>query len=469
VDSERGPAAKAVTGITKAASAVVTCVGHGYVVGNRIYFNGHTGMTQINGLYGTVTAVGGVNSFTVDIDSSAFGVWTAGGTAQLTYREIKYINLYRTVVSSQGVATYYYVTQVAVTATSYADTIASSVVSLNLPLSSQDYNAPTTLDGFDEMPNGIIIGWYKNQVYFCEPYKPHAWPAAYQAAVAFNIVGVGVVGQSAVICTEGIPYMCTGTHPSNMSITKIGAVAYPCAAQNSILSLPDGVYYASYQGIVSVGTGVPNVITAKLMNLENWTSLVAANKVNAAVYNNCYLGYSGYTSGAFEPTAFDNTAFVMDDLPDARAGFVIDFTDARVALNKVKFDYTKVANVQRDMWTTETFAIMNSRVYQMSLASTEDEGGYVWQSKDFRMDQPTNLSIGRIFWEQPPNITKPVTGTLKVYADGILVLSRSMPDNGAEFRLPSGRLYNFYSFRIEGNYRIHQFQFATSAKELRGM
>lgn len=72
----------AITGITQAASAVVTIGAHTFVVGDVLAFSGASGMTQINGLTGTVTAVG-ATTVTVNINSSAFSAYTSGGTAAL--------------------------------------------------------------------------------------------------------------------------------------------------------------------------------------------------------------------------------------------------------------------------------------------------------------------------------------------------------------------------------------------------
>lgn len=79
-----------ITAITKASGAVVTISNGGtvnpFIALERVRFTGVSGMTQINGLYGKVTAVGGSTgawTVTTDINSSAFSVWTSGGTLQL--------------------------------------------------------------------------------------------------------------------------------------------------------------------------------------------------------------------------------------------------------------------------------------------------------------------------------------------------------------------------------------------------
>lgn len=69
---------RAITGITQAASAVVTVGAHTFVVNESVYFSGVVGMTAINGLRGMITAVG-ANDITVNINSTGFAAYTSGG------------------------------------------------------------------------------------------------------------------------------------------------------------------------------------------------------------------------------------------------------------------------------------------------------------------------------------------------------------------------------------------------------
>jgi len=72
---------KSITAITAASSAVVTVgASHGFVGGDVVYFTGVLGMTQINGLVGTITSTTST-TITVNINSSAFTAYTSGGTA----------------------------------------------------------------------------------------------------------------------------------------------------------------------------------------------------------------------------------------------------------------------------------------------------------------------------------------------------------------------------------------------------
>ncbi len=80
--TEPGPAApKAITAITQAASAQVTAAAHGFSVGQIVYIAGVSGMVEINGQWHQVKTVVNANSFTLALDTSAFGAYAGGGTA----------------------------------------------------------------------------------------------------------------------------------------------------------------------------------------------------------------------------------------------------------------------------------------------------------------------------------------------------------------------------------------------------
>ena len=70
---------QALTGITKAAQAVITVGSHAYAPGEYAHLSGVSGMTEINGKRGLITAVGGV-TITVAINSTGFTTYTSGGT-----------------------------------------------------------------------------------------------------------------------------------------------------------------------------------------------------------------------------------------------------------------------------------------------------------------------------------------------------------------------------------------------------
>lgn len=73
---------RSITSISQSASAVVGVgAGHPFLIGDSVAFKDVLGMTQINGLRGTVTGTA-ATTITTSINSSAFSAYTSGGTVQ---------------------------------------------------------------------------------------------------------------------------------------------------------------------------------------------------------------------------------------------------------------------------------------------------------------------------------------------------------------------------------------------------
>ncbi len=72
---------KAITGISKAASAVITFgSAHPFTPGQTVHLSGVAGMTQINGQRAAIQS-STTNTITVAIDSTGYATYTSGGTA----------------------------------------------------------------------------------------------------------------------------------------------------------------------------------------------------------------------------------------------------------------------------------------------------------------------------------------------------------------------------------------------------
>ncbi len=74
-----------ITDIAKAVNnAQVTQPFHGYLVGDRIYFSGITGMVELNGQVGRVTAVIDADNYLIDINTSGYGTFlSSDGTVRV--------------------------------------------------------------------------------------------------------------------------------------------------------------------------------------------------------------------------------------------------------------------------------------------------------------------------------------------------------------------------------------------------
>ena len=61
-----------ITAITRAANAQVTAAFHDYAVGDKVFFSGIAGMTEINGRFASVVSVVDADNFTIDLDTTGF-------------------------------------------------------------------------------------------------------------------------------------------------------------------------------------------------------------------------------------------------------------------------------------------------------------------------------------------------------------------------------------------------------------
>lgn len=399
-------------------------------------------------------------------------------------RNITNTNIYRTITDANGVATYFFVAQVPVATLSYNDTVPDTTVAGNNQLLSTTWSAPPTdLQGWIAMPNGMIAGWRANEVWFCEPYRPHAWPAQYAVACDFPIVGLGVIGQTLVICTESTPYWGYGVNPSSFAMSKIQTVE-PCLSRGSILSAPEGVYYASPNGVVLVNQGTVVNVTRQYLTKDKWLSLTSVPTLRAARLGTTYYAWGSGRTGVFDINSFDNNAFDQQDLSGTLTGVLIDPTDTRVAVTQLQTSApNNTFNTMNDPWTGEVFLIRNGHVMWLDISDTDpSHEPYIWRSKVFQTPNRRNLGAIKIYFEvtdklptlnPTPNANLVQTfdptqqwGLVRVYADGVLVWTRELRTSGELMRLPSGFKSDFYQIEINAIVSVYNIQVAESAKEL---
>lgn len=73
---------RAITGITKAAQAVLEVGANTFLAGESVVVSAVVGMTQINGLRAVITAKPDATHITVAINTTAFSTYTSGGSVQ---------------------------------------------------------------------------------------------------------------------------------------------------------------------------------------------------------------------------------------------------------------------------------------------------------------------------------------------------------------------------------------------------
>jgi hypothetical protein len=365
-------------------------------------------------------------------------------SSDTTGRNLTTLRLYRTVTGSNGVASFFVVADLPIGTTTYADTIFDTGITGGTILPTTLYTGPpNNLQGCVAMPNGMLAGWTGNDIWFSEPYLPHAWPAEYSVSVEYPVVGLGVIGSSLVVCTEGYPQVATGNHPSVMSFSKID-VNEPCSSRRSIVSTIDGVYYVSPTGLIRANPYQVANITRPVCDRKTWQDLLDPASTRAVWWNDGYLVFSVAPSTKTQ-------------------GVFIDPTDQRISFVKYSPTLT-VRNVQDDLFSPKTLTISGTGVYEWDTVGGTPMQAYTWKSKLFQLPYPDNFAAGRIFYDAPTGWDGTLP-TVKVYTNNGLALTRSFK-SGEVFRLPSGFKSDTYQFEVNSNVIIHNMKFSTSIREL---
>lgn len=395
-------------------------------------------------------------------------------TADTTNRNLQTLRLYRTVTSDQGVATFFFVTELPISTTTYADTTPDATVALNDMLASTNWLPPPAhLNGLVSMPNGMIAGFVGNEIWFCEPYRPHAWPPQYVITLESQIVGLGTQQQSLIACTIGWTWITTGIRPDAMATTKVANLE-PCTAMGSIVSSPDGVLYTSANGLIVCNAGVEINGTVTLVRKDEWPKLLYLPNLHATYVNRSYLAFSAANDGVFQANAFQVPTSLTDplgayqsiDYSGTRDGLLISMTDERTALVELHSDIP-VQNVLQDVWTGEPMLLRNGVVEHIDLRQPYPRLGYVWRSKVFQTPYKENWAAAKVFFTLPPGPPPDRSTVFRFFCDGRKVVERALTKSGEQFRLPSGFKPDFIQFELDGQLVIYNVQIATSARELR--
>lgn len=305
---------------------------------------------------------------------------------------------------------------------------------------------PENLQGLTAIQNNILCGFVNNTLYFSEPARPHAWPAAYAVNLEHSIVGIGAVSGSVLVTTESYPYLVSGSDPANgMATARIDA-HFPCLNKNSMVTMGYGIVYSTHDGLAvySPGSGA-TIITKLLYNRDTWQTDIDPKTVLAEYYGNNY--FASHSTGAF---VFEQDSKVGGFFTNCNYNFTASWYDP---IDGIVYyvkgtngdiyqwdDLTQPAVVQewksKVIITKDMINLGAARVVADYTATTE-----VWDAEV----QTWNSDTG--FWDAAEEMT------FRLWADKELIFETIVNDpNG--FRLPTGYRTDTFEVGIEGNIRV---------------
>ncbi|MBO3760348.1 hypothetical protein [Ciceribacter sp. L1K22] len=424
--------------------------------------------------------------------------WQPGKTVTLSGfalppsgRDITTQRIYRSQTGSAG--TYFYlIAERAVSSGNFSDTV--PVDAFLEPLPSMDWNTPpSNLKGLCAMPNGMMAGFVGKDVYFCEPWRPHAWPEKYVLTCDTDVVGLRAIGPYLVVMTKGQPYIFAGATPDTMRQDKLEA-NFACINERSIVDLGFAICYATNEGLVAVrADGSIGIVTEQLFNRDTWLTF-EPDKIIAAQSNGNYV-------------MFYNTT---DTEGVVRRGAMM------ININAAQFLVRSSEAADAVFFCAEDASLYFKRIGSTSIFQFDSPDGspdeLFWRSKEFWLTAPVNfgavlIDLGRArSGESMVNIEDEIEaireenallfagdllGALNdaelnvfemngdvllpypryesvmanIYADGELFHSVSAVNRIA--RLPGGKTARKWEISVSANVQIGQITMATTIEELR--
>jgi len=304
--------------------------------------------------------------------------WKPGNTVTLSGfasapggRNITKQRIYRTQTGQSGTQ-FYFIAERAASNTNYSDTVA--VDAFAEPLPSLDYNTPPdTLEGLIALPNGMMAAYVGRDLYFSEPWQPHAWPEKYVQTCDAPIMGLGSIGDTIVITTASKPYVAQGAHPAVVQMKKLEA-NLPCINKRSVADLGFALVYASHEGLVAVdGAGQPRLVTELLFNRDDWLKYSPSTMI------------AGQLAGRY--LAFYDTVIEEDE---AYGALIID---VGVSPYLIRNDARAFATFyQVDTGALYYQATGTDDVFRLDAPGAARETMY-WASREFDLNTPDNLGV----------------------------------------------------------------------------
>jgi len=277
---------------------------------------------------------------------------------------------------------------------------------------------PAGLIGLIGMDNGMMAGLLNNDVWFCEPFAPYAWPVRYRKSTKYGIVGLGSFDQTIVVCTKGVPSVGMGAHPANIVLQE-AALRGACVSKRGIVSMPGGVAYPTADGLAWIGADGQRYATDGLFSRDEWAALVPSS-------------FSAYRLGQRYVGFYDDGI--------APRGFILSPGDPRSGL--VYIDTYATAGYL-DPLREQLYLQVGADIKRWDGAGAK---AYTWKSKVFSMPRPMNPRFGQVKASSYPV-------TFKLYADGALKLTKTVQSAEA-FALPGGYKARDFELQFEGTANI---------------
>lgn len=410
----------------------------------------------------------------------------SGFAATPAGRSITHRRIYRSQTSITGATELFFVAEIAVAATQYDYN--SATTPLGEAILTKDYDPPPAgLSGLTQLPNGMMAAFEGRDLYFCEPFIPHAWPEKYVITVNAPIVGLAAFGSSLAVLTTEAPYVVQGLAPDQM-VSEVVETALPCLSGRGIVDTGYSAIYPSTEGLVLIGEGRRELITETIFSREQWFSLnpgsIAAGLFkdqyvfihNSSAFDTYDMGDPAGWGAALEdeligggPVLVSPETYTTFDFGSPFSTFgeqTISWIDAfgstRVGL--ISSALAVPVDLFSDPATKNLYFLAGdyTSVYEW-MPANQTPVPALWRSKMFSSNTP--VAPGAFYVKTSRSVDAGDTFRATIYADGVLL--RQVTRANAIERLPAAKLSETFEVEIETTVPVIAAYIAETPDEIR--
>lgn len=311
-----------------------------------------------------------------------------------------------------------------------------SVTNTDATLNSVGWDMPpSNLQGLTLLPNGFFAAFSGNTLYMSEPYRPWAWP--YAMTFPVSLVGMRAMETSLVVTTLTYPYLVSGVHPSAMTQSQLTG-SQAGVSDHGMCVVGNTVAYVSNDGLAVVsGYNVDLSISQKFWTREVWRSKYGS------VLGQLELAYHDGSLVCGCPTAGLMWELRLDDEGGG---------------NLTELNASARADALYVLPSSDQLYIVTGSTLSQYKGGSDQSA--TWWSKEYILTKPTLFTAGYI------NTTGLIT--LTVYADGQVWHTESFT-SPSYFRLPTGRKFLRWSYKLEGSGYVKEISLAERRQELKGV
>lgn len=301
--------------------------------------------------------------------------------------------IYRSEAGTSGQGEFFFLLDTAATNVSASD--AGLTVGAKVMNTTGWEMPPSDLKCLTALWSGMLAGITGRSVRYSEPYKPYAWPIAYETLTPdVTPVALAVWSKNLLVLTTGRPFLVNGSTPLSMGDEPV-EFEKGCVSVQSVANVEHGVVWASSDGLAYYGNLGPRLLTAGILTRDQWLALNPDTMVGV-LYEGLYLGSYEVSIGV-------------------RKGFAIDIREPR----GIYFMDQGFQAAFLDKLRDAVYILDGGNIKKWDVGGSFLTAKFT--SKIFRAPRRIVISAVEVIAR-----TWPVT--VKIYGDGTLRDTRSIPD-----------------------------------------